>query len=442
MRVWRSVSPAVLALVLLLPLPVRGQIADPPRERPRAARGLFGGVERDPARPRSLDLELSLQGGYDDNIDPERGGSAVDPRFTQGGGLGDASAALSYRRGRGENLFLAGVRAAYRYHPSISDLNGGDYGANVGFTVRPAARFLVSGRQDVSYQPRFAFSAVPVFTPAPASGVPQSTLDYSFVERPSIAYVTGLDGGYHLTRRTRASAGYSFRGLDFTAASDDGRMRDHQARVGVDRAVTRRWRVGGGYSYEHADNFYTGQGVRSTAHGGDLTVEYARLLRSQRPVTLQFVPGFRSLEYHGEQRLRRTERRATASVRGAVPVGRTWTVSADYRRGLRQLPAVRRSVFSDDAQVSVEGLVGRRTDFSLGAQYSEGDPGVSASGFTSLGGVARVRVALNRLTALTGNYVYYRYEFGPDAVLPPGFGRQFNRHAFRIGVDLWLPLFR
>ena len=54
--------------------PPAPQTQPPATQRP--VRGLFGGIERDPTRYRSLDLSVSLFGGYDDNIDPEgRGGS-------------------------------------------------------------------------------------------------------------------------------------------------------------------------------------------------------------------------------------------------------------------------------------------------------------------------------------------------------------------------------
>ena len=97
---------------------------------------------------------------------------------------------------------------------------------------------------------------------------------------------------------------------------------------------------------------------------------------------------------------------------------------------------------ADDVQLLATGLLGRRTDVSLRLQYTEGDPGFARNGFTTLSGMSQGRLALTRLLAMTVQYMYYHYEFGPEAILPADMSRRFNRHALRVGFDLWLPLHR
>jgi hypothetical protein len=431
----------VLTPCLVNAQPPAGTQAETPRMG-RPIRGLFGGIERDPNRYRSLDLSVDLLGGYDDNVASGGGGGISDPRFGENGGLGTASGSLTYRRGRNENFFTASAQAGYRYYQAASDLNAAHYGGNLGLSFRPFSRAQLSARQDLSYEPYFSFMTLPVFPSEPGAGAGRPPLDYSVAARPSVVYSTTFDGGYDLSRRTHLALGYSFRGLDFTERSDDGRLHEHAAHAGINKDVTRHWRVGGRYVFGQGNNRYTGDGVQTTRHGGELTVDYRRALRSGREVTVGFAPGYSRLVTETQVDGRRVDRRGTASVRAGVDVARDWTLTGDYRRGLRQIPGLRRPVFADDVQVGVSGLVARRTDVSATIQYSEGDPSSSRSRYTTLGGTSDVRFALSRNAAVTVQYIYYRYRFGPEAELPEGMGRRFDRHAARVGMQIWVPLHR
>ena len=53
---------------------------------------------------------------------------------------------------------------------------------------------------------------------------------------------------------------------------------------------------------------------------------------------------------------------------------------------------------------------------------------------------ARVRFALSRKLALTGEYMFYSYRFEQAGALPRGFPSHLERRAFRVGLDVWLPL--
>jgi hypothetical protein len=414
------------------------QTQTPAAQRP--VRGLFGGIERDPTRYRSLDLSVAFLGGYDDNASPQ--GTGGDPRFGDSGGIGNASANLTYRRGRNDTFFTAGARAGYRYYSSLEGLNAADYGADLAFNSRPSRRTQLSARQDLGYQPFFSFLTVPVFLPTPAGPEVRPIVDYSVADRASLTYNTSLEGGYDITRRTHVALSHLFRGLDFIETGDDGRLRDHLTSVGIGRDVTRRWRVGGRLVFGRGDNRYVGEGFRTSTEGADFTIDYRRLFRSRRQVTVSFAPGFSRLETENLTIGRRVDRRVTATLRAGIDLSPTWSASADYRRGLRQIPGVPQPAFADDVQMRVTGLIGRRVDISLTAQYTEGDPGFARSGFATVSGQAQVRMALSRLAAMTAQWVYYRYEFARAAELPVGMGREYDRNAVRVGVNLWLPLHR
>ena len=215
---------------------------------------------------------------------------------------------------------------------------------------------------------------------------------------------------------------------------------NHRVRIPIN--FSRRWRVGARYVFGRGENFYGGEGSTTSSQGADLTFDYRRTLRSRRQLTLGFAPGFSRHEIENLTLGRRVDRRVTASIHASVDVARSWRLRGDYRRGLRQIPAIREPVFADDVQVLATGLLGRRADVSFSLQYTEGEPGSARNGFTTLSGTSQGRLALTRFLAMTVQYLYYHYEFGPEAVLPAEMGRRFDRHALRAGFDLWLPLHR
>jgi len=409
-------------------------------------RGLFGGAQRDPSRERSLDFTLSMSAGYDDNVAAESsgsGGGIGDPRFAESGGLGTAFAGLAFRRGRNDNWLSAGANGTFRYYPSLTEINALDYDANLEFSTRPANRVLLNVGMDASYQTLFSLSGIPIFEPSLGTPAP-ATIDYAFGERPTFSYNSLLEMTYDLGRRTHLDAGYTFAGLRATGDGYEGRLRQHDARIGFTRDLSRRWRAGGRYVYGDGRNVYQGLGTETRSHGGEATFDYTKTLRSRRQVRFGFAPGYDWIQTEGDTVERWVERRPSLSVRAGIDLSRTWLLDGDYRRGLRYLPGIQQPLFADDVNLTLTGLVARRLDLSFMGLYSNSNSGEAGlyTRYESFSGNARVRLALNRYTALSGGYVYYRYEFGPDAVLPDGMARRYNRHAVRVGVDLWLPLYR
>jgi hypothetical protein len=61
---------------------------------------------------------------------------------------------------------------------------------------------------------------------------------------------------------------------------------------------------------------------------------------------------------------------------------------------------------------------------------------------THLSTGAHLQLALNKMMALTGELNYYRFRFDNAYGLPDGVHQRFDRRSARIGLNLWLPLFR
>ena len=123
-------------------------------------------------------------------------------------------------------------------------------------------------------------------------------------------------------------------------------------------------------------------------------------------------------------------------------MGRTWSAQAQYRREVGYLEGLVRPVFSDSANVSLSGLLTRRTDLYLNANYVTGTSGLSGSGprFDSFSASARVRRALSRSLAAYCEYLFYHYDFTQVVDRPAGLPPEFSRSGVRVGLNLWLPL--
>jgi hypothetical protein len=403
---------------------------------------LFGGARSDPARRSTFDLSLALVGGYDQNAAAAASGSGgtIDPRFGVSSGVGSASASVVYERTRHENSLFAGGRTGFRYYPSQTGLNAADVGGSLGWNRRLSQRVRFSASADAAYQPFLSLLAIPVF---PGAGLPSETSDYGFAQRPSLVYGASADATFDISRRTHVVADYSFRGFSLVRSSDEGRLRDQSARVGLSRTVTRRVVVGARYNVGTSDGAYTGPGVVTRTQGGEVNVDYRRALRSRRSVGIGLSVGYSELESRRTGANWRADGQLIASVRFSGDLGRSWNASADYRRGMRRLPGIVDPVFSDDVQLRVSGLIGRRFDMTVSGLYSKGSTrGGDWTGYDSTGGTLQIRWAVSRNTALRGDYLYYRNAFPVLSTVPSGFDRRVVRNALRVGLDVWLPLNR
>ena len=134
--------------------------------------------------------------------------------------------------------------------------------------------------------------------------------------------------------------------------------------------------------------------------------------------------------------------RAIGSALLVHQMGRTWNARAQYRREAGYLEGFAQPVFSDSANVAVGGLITRRLDLSLNANYITGTSAVrrNSARFDSYSASARLRRALHRSLAVYVEYLFYHYNFHEVADRPFGLPREFSRNGVRVGLSLWLPL--
>jgi hypothetical protein len=132
------------------------------------------------------------------------------------------------------------------------------------------------------------------------------------------------------------------------------------------------------------------------------------------------------------------------SASANVDLARDWGLRGTYRRSTIVIPEVTTESFVSDAvSVGTDALLGSRFDFDISAALSTGTSAVATgSNATYRSGTyaASCRWAFTRGFAAIFNYYYYDYRFTNTPDLPEGFPPVSQRHAFRAGVTIWLPL--
>jgi hypothetical protein len=82
-------------------------------------------------------------------------------------------------------------------------------------------------------------------------------------------------------------------------------------------------------------------------------------------------------------------------------------------------------------------------DLEVGANYGNWKTSL-ASGINDTlnvyGASAQLRVSLTDVIAATAAYYYYYHRYSNPGSLPEGFPAEYDRHAFRVGLTLWVPL--
>jgi len=415
----------------------------PAAEPQPSASGVFGGTS---SRSGGLTsgLVLTLTEAYDQNILAE--GGAPQAPLEAGGLFTDLTANLNSRlqRRRLQLSMAAGTDVRY-YQNQHTAVGVGHYGSS-GLTYG-WERTVLSVDGSVAYAPSYLyrlFASVVAAQPvgeAVASG-------YAVTDTPSYNYGLRVNLTQNITQRNRITLHGGGRFADFlheSAQLNSFGARDltsYESGLDFTRGLSRNLNLNLGYAYRRAQYF---TGVFPTEHDVTIGLDYNHPLSKTRrshihvgasTVTLDAAaPGDPSGEL-------RRQYRAIGDVSMSRQFGRSWMTSGTYRRGVGYIEGFDAPVLTDGLSVNVSGLLSRRVDFLAGASYSVGEPVIAAglsSGFTTYAGNARIRFALNEKWALSGEYLYYFYDFGSGFV-PVGVPPRMTRNSVRGGLTLWVPL--
>jgi hypothetical protein len=131
-------------------------------------------------------------------------------------------------------------------------------------------------------------------------------------------------------------------------------------------------------------------------------------------------------------------------VSATLALSPDWNVQGGYRRDFSLFQGVTDEVYTTDtADISTGGLVTDRTDLRLGATYGNWHTVVASGVDETLnvyGASVQARVALTDTLSATAGYYYYYHRYSNPGALPEGFPAEYDRHAVRVGLTLWVPL--
>jgi hypothetical protein len=418
---------------MCVPATSGAQVLQPPE---RAAAPATQSVESS-----RLTFSATTLGTFDDNLMAEQG--AVNPNAPPVSGYtGYADSALRFDQTKGSRSFGASGRAylnAFR-NVGLSPAYGGDVQANFGTTV--GRRHRVDLRQLLRNEPLYAFGSYSGLRQTVDPGVLPDANPLNGLA-PRRSWVSGSRVDFSSKWSPRDSLGMSL-GYDTRDFIDQlGDSRAGVAAVSYNRAVGRRssWKA----SYNYGDTRFlepTGW-IPSETHGIEGAVGLERRFSPTRRLVLSFGGG--GIHIRSRDRLTQESFDAIApSGSGVVRLdwARTWSLSADFRRGVGTLDGLSSQVFATDAGLArVGGFVARATELTLSVAYSEGQStGRETAAFDTYTGTSQLRFELTGDWSAVVSHTYYRYSFQEVRPIGPQLPPQMNRNAIRVGLSLNLPV--
>lgn len=420
----------VAALVALAPAPGAAQTARP--ERPD--RSLFAGDA--PDAKQLLALTLSAGGGVDDSRlgGAEPLATSVTPWLDRQAGFAQLSGSLKYRGERRTFAFVASAGASRSRQEGLDDdvsIFNGSAAADIHVSRYTAIRV----NQTLSHRPYF----MPAFMSGVSRSEPFAAEPSGLESRVTRFRTTSAAGDVELTRSLgRADVLTATYGYRLNEAGDE--RFDLRTTVG---GVKWTRQIGGGSSiragYQRQGGHY-GSGedrVPVVLHGLDTGVDYRRRLSFSRRTTVGLGTGILVAESYGSRNAH-----LTAAAQLAQEIGRTWNAVLFYERSAGLVESLRNAVPFDALRVSVSGLVNRRVTLRFAGSYLDGHSRERRDALNIYRTAGGATVALSANAALAADYSFDQYEFTQTARLPEGLSRALDRHAVRVRLTTWLPLFQ
>jgi hypothetical protein len=439
-----SVARFVLLAVVLSPaVPAYGQMLEQPL---RETRGIFA-APRSAADPTHTTQHLTLSGtvlaGYDDNVMPEGARRTPGTTEAQGGYTGFADLGLRYWRGRPRQSFtLEGFGHVMSY-------------SNIGVDPQPGGNVRISAlaplgrsnslelRQEVRSDPFLAFGAFGSLGPDIDVGAgPDANPANGLFAQRSWASDTSASANWQWSPRTTLSTGYQYVQREFVDAGGFDN-RSHIARAAFSHSLSRTGAFTTSYQYNDSlslrDN---GLKFPFTTHALEGGARYEKRLSPTRRLEFAAGGGATHVESTGAVTgLQFTAWAPSGYASTRADIGRTWALSAAYRRAVTLLDGISPEPFlADSVLLRTGGLVSERVELLFSTGYSNGaeQSGVAQTGrFETYTLTAQARIALARAWAVVVNY--HRNDYRLSGFPPPPLGPDpaYSRGVIRVGMTFW-----
>ena len=413
---------------------------------PVQAQGIFGGVRPDAAANTRMDFTASLVEGYDSDV-PKFLLPAIGQQSVESEGFStilSAGAEYSWKNSRAQ-VGLNGT-STVRHYAELGRTRGVGSGLGVGFSLRLPARTTLMANQASSYSPAYLSDLFPtgaVLEP----GTPGTTApDYTVGNFKSFNHSSTASLRHEFSPRSSFTVSGDFQYTDREESPLWQDVSGYVYQAQYSRNVSRNVIITGQYLYRSGAFGYTND-LRTTEHSAQFGVDYTKPLSPTRYATIRFSAGASAPDVPAAAASTDTVFRQNVGNIAAdfeYKFDRTWKARVNFRRGIEYVVDIPEPVYADSLGVGIDGLVGRRLDFTISAGYSTGDSIFNGSplAYDTYTGNVQARYGLSRLAAVYTEYLYYFYNFAEGTRLMIGVPPGLERHGLRFGLTLWMPAMR
>ena len=416
----------------------------------RQYRGLFGGAP--PSDINRLRHELTFTGsglgGFDDYITlPSSSSGPVQPGVSrQHGFTGAGDARLAYWVGRQVRWFSAEARTFANAY-SVIDVDptvGAE--SHLQFQSQMGRRNRIDLTQSLNYQPTLVLGAfAPLGVDVDPALLPDDGRSSGLVEQRSWTATGAATLERRWSARHSTTAAYNYGQLTYVdGVGFDNRT--HTANLLHTWNLSRAWSLRPVYRFSDMSlDDSNASGTPITNHNGEVGLAYTHHMSATRQVAVSWGGGTTHVTtVHPVTRVPLAYWTPSGYASFDTDIGRSWSLSMNYRRAANVLPGVTVQAFATDAlALQAEGFASRRLQlvFSAGLSNGRAEGGTGSGRFDSYNGTARMRFALSQCCAALVSYDYYKYSLRDLPDVPTSVPPEYDRNAVRFGMTFWLPLY-
>jgi hypothetical protein len=425
----------VLLVVGVLPASAQGQ---------RPYRGLFGGGAGSGGLGQSLTLNGTLSGGYSHSTRDEIGVAPGDPTSSnvqRGSRFERGSLGLNYSLSVPRVTVSSAFRTSGSWYAQRSRPLLAVHTLNASMTAQGWSGMSVRAAGSLAARPVYFLNVLGSQLPLGEQAI---DLDEEIGIDPERVVSSTMNVG--LTQRMTSHADFALSYVHGQSQSPSG-LRDFSTngtRAGVNVAVAKGLGVQLGYGRMTGVYGVNSSAPRFQNDTIDVGLNFNRALSLTRRMTMSFGTGLSGVKPEGANQ----HYRLIGHLDINRELGRTWTISAGYRRNVSMYYTFRQPVASDSLGTTLGGLINRRVNAYAEAVAGRGMVGFGMPSSTALGSrdyrawivATGLGFGLKRTLSLSLDYSYNHYSFGQAVQLPSALLQRLDRQSVRANINLWVPL--
>jgi hypothetical protein len=420
--------------------------------------GLFRGSPKD--QPHHLDLNGSAFGAWDDNVLAQlpntQGNNATGlgllPQTVKPGIATGFQVGLNYgfqRSGTrsGVNVSAAGNFQEFESSSGNDRLQFQNYAAYGSLRENLTNKMSMTFGAGSAYAPYYQYApflAGTTTTDSPVGSDYGFAVDSEWV-RSSNASVSFDD---KVTKRSTFSISTGWQQQFITTTGQ--KIETESVGMRLSHSLTKKLSVYGGYTLQQTQDSLALSGTEPFRYGNvEMGLGYGDglVLTFARYYTLSMNVGLTAAKNGDPASIAKTGRATQFMVTGGATlsraIGRTWSASIGYARGVNYVVGFQEPLNTDSATAGIRGPIVPRVFFSLGAGATRGQQVFTGGGkLIAYDGSARLTYGIFGNVGLYAQASYYKFSVPPDALEAFTFTPQLQRRSVSAGITTWLPLIK